>query len=63
MAQHWIQKATDRMEKKGTKGSFGRIAARMGMSTKGAANKIMANPDNYSSSTVKKANFAKNVAK
>ncbi len=63
MAGKWIQSATERMEKKGTKGSFRGIAERMGMSTAGAAKKIMANKDEYSAAKVKKANFARNVAK
>ncbi len=63
MAGKWIQNATERMKKKGTEGSFTRIAKRMGMGTEEAASKIMANKDKYSSATVKKANFAKNVAK
>lgn len=63
MSEHWMQKANARMEKKGTKGSFTRIAKRMGMSTAQAARHIMANKDDYPASTVKKANFAKNVTK
>lgn len=59
----WIQKAAKRMKEKGTEGSFTRIANRMGMSTGAAARKIMANKEDYPASTVKKANFAKNVAK
>lgn len=62
MAGKWIQNATERMKKKGTEGSFKRIAGRMGMSTGAAAGKIMANTDKYPAATVKKANFAKNVA-
>lgn len=63
MAKHWMQKASDRMKQKGTEGSFTRIAKRMGMSTKQAANHIMANKGDYPASTVKKANFAKNATK
>lgn len=51
------------MKKKGTEGSFTRIAKRMGMSTGAAARHIMAHKDDFSPSTVKKANFARNVAK
>ncbi|MGH9437891.1 MAG: helix-turn-helix domain-containing protein [Terriglobia bacterium] len=60
---HWIQNASKRMKKKGTEGSFTRIAKRMGMSTGAAARHIMAHKDDFSPSTVKKANFARNVAK
>ena len=59
----WIQKAAEDMKRRGTEGSFTRIAKRMGMSTQAAARKIMANKEDYPASTVKKANFAKNVAK
>lgn len=63
MAGKWIQSATERMKEKGTKGSFTKIAAKMGMSTGAAAKKIMADKKDYSSATVKKANFARNVSK
>jgi SOS-response transcriptional repressor LexA len=60
----WIQKATKRMEEKGTKGSFTRWAHAHGFdSPKAAASHVMAHKDKYSSSIVKKANFAKNVSK
>jgi hypothetical protein len=59
----FIQAATKRMEKKGTVGTFRRIAHRMGMSTKEAADRIMSNKEAYSAKTVKKANFAKNVSR
>ncbi|MGH7442142.1 MAG: hypothetical protein ACREKE_05645 [bacterium] len=62
MAEHWMQKASKNMKKHGTKGSFTRIADRMGMGTKEAADHIMAHKDDYPPATVKKANFAKNVA-
>ena len=61
MAQ-WIQKASKRMAKKGTEGSFTRIAKRMGMSTGEAARHILAHKDGYPAKTVEKANFARNVA-
>lgn len=57
----WIQAASKKMEEKGTKGSFTRIANKMGMSTKEAASHIMANKEDYPAKTVKKANFARNV--
>lgn len=59
----WIQAAADRMKKKGTVGSFRRIADRMGKSTGEAASTITANPEDYPESTRKKAQFAANVAK
>lgn len=62
MAKHWIQDATDKMEKKGTKGSFSRYAHRHNESTKEAADKIHAHPKKYSPALRKKANFARNVS-
>lgn len=62
MANKWIQKATQRMKAKGTTGSFSKQAKRAGMTTKQFANKVLSNKDDYSSTTVKRANFAKNVA-
>lgn len=62
MANKWIQKATQRMKAKGTTGSFSKQAERAGMTTKQFANKVLSNKDDYSSTTVKRANFAKNVA-
>lgn len=57
----WIQRATSKMADKGTKGSFRKIASRMGDSTEEAADKIMDNKDDYSSSTKKKANFVRSL--
>lgn len=62
MANKWIQKATQRMKAKGTTGSFSKQAKRAGMTTKQFANKVLSNKDDYSPTTVKRANFAKNVA-
>lgn len=59
----WIQKSVEKMKRKGTEGSFTRIAKRMGMSTEEAASHIMAHKDRYPAGTIKKANFARNVAK
>lgn len=59
----WIQHATKRMEEKGTKGSFTRWAKSHGMGVQQAAKHVMAHKDKYSSAIVKKANFARNVAK
>lgn len=45
------------------RGSFTAWAKKHGMSVQQAASKVMANKENYSSSVVKKANFAKNASK
>ena len=45
------------------RGKFTEWAKRNGMSVSEAANKVMANTENYSPSVVKMANFAKNAAK
>jgi hypothetical protein len=45
------------------KGKFTASAKKAGMSVQGYANKIMANKEKYSSTLVKRANFAKNAAK
>ena len=63
MANHWKQKAAEDIEERGTEGSFRRIARRMGMSTKAAASRIMANKDRYSPAVVKKANLARNFSR
>jgi len=61
-AEKWIQKATARMEKKGTKGSFSAAASRAGMDTRAYARKVLNDP-NASPAMKKKANFARNVMK
>lgn len=45
------------------KGAFTKKAKAAGMSVQGFASKVLANKSNYSSSTVKQANFAKNATK
>lgn len=62
MANKWIQKATQKMKAKGTTGAFSQQAKNAGMTTKQFANKVLSNKDDYSSNTVKRAQFAKNVA-
>lgn len=62
MANKWIQKATQKMKAKGTTGAFSKQAKNAGMTTKQFANKVLSNKDDYSSNTVKRAQFAKNVA-
>jgi len=60
----WAQKASEKMKKKGTEGSFTKLAHEAGYdSPLEYAKHVMAAPDNFSSSTVKKANFAKNINK
>lgn len=58
----WAQKASARMEKKGTKGSLTRAAHKAGYkSALPYAHHIQANPEDYSGKMRKKANFAVNI--
>jgi hypothetical protein len=60
----WAQAASKKMKEKGTEGSFTKIAQSAGYSSPlEYARHVMAAPDEHSPSTVKKANFAKNVNK
>ena len=61
MPSRWVKAATEGFEKKGTKGSFRKIAKGMGKSTEEAADQITSNPDEYPENTRKKAQFARNV--
>lgn len=62
--KRWAQKASDRMEKKGTKGSLTRIAKSHGYSSPLAfARHVEANPGGYSSKVEKKSRFAANINK
>ena len=54
----WLQKATDKMEQKGTKGLFKRAAERAGMSTAEFAVKEKNSPD---PKMRKRATFAQNA--
>ena len=45
------------------RGTFTAAATKHGMSVQGFASKVLANKEDYSSSMVKKANFAKNASK
>lgn len=45
------------------KGAFTKKAKAAGMSVQGFASKVLSNKSNYSPSTVKQANFAKNATK
>lgn len=56
----WLQKASAKMEKKGTKGLFKRAAERAGMSTSEYAAKEKNSPD---PKMRKRANFAANAMK
>lgn len=49
--------------KKQNRGKFTEAAKRAGMSVQEYANHIMANKDKYSSTLVKRANFARNASK
>ena len=62
MADKWIQKATDRMKEKGTVGSFSAAAKRADKSTGAYAREVLANPGDFSPTTRKRAQFAKNVS-
>jgi hypothetical protein len=60
----WAQKASEKMEEKGTVGSFTKIAHSAGYdSPLEYARHVMAAPEKFDPSTVKKANFAKNINK
>jgi hypothetical protein len=62
MAGKWIQKASRKMEAKGTKGSFTKWAHAHGFKdSKSASRHVMAHKDKYSPAIIKKANFARNV--
>jgi plasmid stability protein len=58
----WLQKATARMEKKGTKGAFSAEAKRHGMSTEQYARKILSSK-NATPLQKKRAVFALNAIK
>lgn len=60
MGGKWIQAAVDKMEKKGTTGSFSRAADKAGMSTQAYAKKELASPK-ASGKMKKRANFALNA--
>ena len=60
----WIQEATERMKAKGTVGAFTKQAKRAGYdSVQSFANHVLNNTDDYTSTTVKRAQFAKNMGK
>lgn len=60
--EKWAQKANERMEKKGTKGSLTQAAHKAGYSSPMAyAKHIKSHKDEYSGKMRKKANFAVNI--
>jgi hypothetical protein len=62
MAEKWASKSRERMEEKGTVGSFTKWAHSRGYSKPiEAARHVMAHKDKYSPSIVKKANWARNM--
>ena len=60
----WLQKARRRMEQKGTVGALTRAAKRAGYkSAVSYARHILANKNKYSSTMIKRAQFAVNASK
>ena len=58
----WIQEANERMKAKGTVGAFTKQAKRAGYdSVQSFASHVLNNKDDYTSTTVKRAQFAKNM--
>jgi len=58
MAEKWMQAARNKMEKKGTVGSFTKAAKRAGMSTAAYQKQVLANPK-ASTKMKRKAAFRK----
>jgi len=59
----WLQKASKKISKKGTKGAFAAKAKRAGKSTLAYANYVLSHKGQFSATTIKQANFAKNAIK
>lgn len=59
----WLQKADKRMAKKGTKGSFTRLAHRHDETPLQYARDVVAHPAHHSEAVRKKAQFAINANK
>lgn len=57
----WIQDSVEKMEKKGTVGSFTNKAARHGLTPIEYAKKVLANPDKHTEKTRRQAQFVKNT--
>jgi len=62
MADKWTQQATDRMKEEATVGSFSAAAKRADKSTGAYAREVLANPDDFSDTTRRRAQFAENVS-
>ena len=63
MAKHWMQSARERMEKKGTVGSFTALAKRHGESPLAYAHQVLAHPGRHPLKVRRKAQFAVNANK
>lgn len=63
MAKNWLARANREMERKGTKGKFSEQAREAGMGTQEFAARVLANPDQYDEKTVRRAHFARVMAK
>ncbi len=63
MAKHWMQHARERMEKKGTVGSFTALAKRHGETPLQYAHQVLAHPSQHSLKVRRKAQFAVNANK
>lgn len=61
MAKKWIQKAVNKMEKKGTVGSFSAAAKKAGKTTAQETASVLKSGSHASSAMKKKAQFAKNM--
>ena len=60
----WLQSASKKMEKEGTKGEFTRKAKAAGSDNVQAyARKVLANKDDHDAETVRQAQFALNMGK
>lgn len=57
----WIQDSVEKMEKKGTVGSFTNKAARHGLTPIEYAKKVLTNPDKHTEKTRRQAQFVKNT--
>ena len=57
----WIQDAVDKMKSKGTLGAFTKQAKREGMKPVEFAKKVIANPNDYQTKTLRRAYFVKNT--
>lgn len=58
----WIKDVSESMEREGTKGAFTRQAKTRGMTAQEFARKVLANKENYDTTTVRRANLARTFA-